>query len=146
MKKQLLLLFFASFFAITTFAQADQILGVWLSEEGTSHIEIAKDSNGEFVGKIVWLKEPLDENGRPKVDGENPNANLRNRPIINLQILEGFSYNERRKEWSGGTIYDPQNGRRYRAVMKLENNNTMALRGFVGLRAFGRTSTWTRVK
>ena len=146
MKKRFLLVVLVGVFGLTSFAQADQILGVWLNEEGTSHIEITKNSRGEYVGKIIWLKEPLDDNGRPKVDTENPDANLRNRPLLNMQILEGFSYNQRRKEWSGGTIYDPKNGRTYKAFMKLDDNNTMSLRGYVGVRLLGRTSTWTRVK
>ncbi len=146
MKKHIFLFVLAGFFGINTFALGDKLLGVWLNQEETSHIEITKNSKGEFVGKIIWLKEPLDDNGKPKVDGENPNANLRNRPIINMQILEGFSYNEKKREWTDGTIYDPKNGKTYKAFMKLDGDNSLSLRGYVGIRALGRTSKWTRVK
>jgi uncharacterized protein (DUF2147 family) len=146
MKKQFLLLVMAGFFGVTTFAQADQLLGVWLNEEGTSHIEITKNSKGEFVGKLIWLRDPLDDNGRPKVDVENPDKNLQSRPLLNLEILKGFTYNERKKEWAGGTIYDPKEGKTYKAFMKLDNNNTLSLRGYVGVRLLGRTSKWTRVR
>ncbi len=146
MKKHLLFLVIAGFFGLNTFAQANKLVGLWLSQEENSHIEITQAANGQFVGKIVWLKEPNDEDGNPKLDKENPNANLKSRPLLNLEILKGFTYNERKKEWSDGTIYDPKNGKTYKAFMKLDDDNTLSLRGFVGIRALGRTSKWTRVK
>jgi uncharacterized protein (DUF2147 family) len=146
MKKQFLLLVLAGFFGFTTFAQGDKLLGVWLNQEGTSHIEITKDASGQFIGKIVWLKDPLDDSGRPKLDVENPDKNLKSRPLLNLEILKGFKFNEKKKEWTGGTIYDPKNGKTYKAYMKLDDDNTLSLRGYVGIRALGRTSKWTRVK
>ena len=145
MKKQLLLMVVAMFISLPIFAQADAILGIWLTEEGTSQIEITKASNGQYVGKIVWLDEPLDENGRPKMDKENPKDNLKNQRLLGLQILKGFSYNSSDKEWSGGTIYDPDNGKTYTAFMKLDGNNKLVLRGYVmGMRMLGRNSVWTR--
>lgn len=145
MKKQLLLMAVVMFVSLPIFAQADAILGIWLTEEGTSQIEITKTSNGQFVGKIVWLDEPLDENGRPKLDKENPRDNLKNQRLLGLQILKGFTYNSREKEWSGGTIYDPDNGKTYTAFMKLDGNNKLILRGYVmGMRMLGRNSSWTR--
>ncbi|MEE4177801.1 MAG: DUF2147 domain-containing protein [Bacteroides sp.] len=145
MKKQLLLMAVAMLISLPIFAQADAILGIWLTEEGTSQIEITKASNGQFVGKIVWLDEPLDENGRPKLDKENPKANLKNQRLLGLQILKGFSYDAGDKEWTGGTIYDPDNGKTYTAFMKLDGNNKLVLRGYVmGMRMLGRNSFWTR--
>lgn len=145
MKKSFLLLAFVMFFVANAFSQADQIVGIWLTAEGTSQIEISKAPNGQYVGRIVWMEEPLNEQGRPKVDEDNPNAALRTRPLQNLQILQGFTYNANRREWSGGTIYDPEEGKTYDAVMRLEGNNTLVLRGFVmGMRMLGRNSTWTR--
>ncbi|HSV88954.1 MAG TPA: DUF2147 domain-containing protein [Bacteroidales bacterium] len=145
MKKSFMLLAFAMFFGIKAFAQADQIIGLWLTEEGNSQIEISKAPNGQYIGRIVWMEEPLDEHGKPKVDEDNPNTALRNRPLQNLMILQGFTYNANRREWSGGTIYDPKEGKTYDAVMRLDGNNTMVLRGFVmGMRMLGRNSTWTR--
>jgi len=145
MKKKLLFVAIAMLLMVNVFGQADQIIGIWLTEEGNSQIEITKTPNGQFAGRIVWMEEPLDEQGKPKVDKENPNAALRNRPLQNLTILQGFTYNANRREWSGGTIYDPKEGKTYDAVMRLDGNNTLVLRGFVmGMRLLGRNSTWTR--
>jgi uncharacterized protein (DUF2147 family) len=145
MKKQLLLLAMAMFISLPIWAQADALLGIWLTEEKNSQVEITKAPNGQFVGRIVWLNEPLDEDGKPKTDKENPTASLRNQRLLGLQILKGFTYDANKKEWSGGTIYDPDNGKTYSAFMKLDGNNTMVLRGYVmGMRMLGRNSTWTR--
>ena len=111
MKKSLFLMAFAMFLGVKSYAQADQILGIWLTAEGNSQVEITKAPNGQFVGRIVWMEEPLDEQGRPKVDKDNPNASLRTRPLQNLMILQGFTFNANRREWSGGTIYDPKEAR-----------------------------------
>ncbi len=37
--------------------------------------------DGKFYGKIVWLKVPLDENGKPKADKNNPDINRKNDPV-----------------------------------------------------------------
>jgi len=135
----------AMFISLPIWAQADALLGIWLTEEKNSQVEITKTSNGQFVGRIVWLNEPLNEDGKPKTDKENPNASQRNQRLLGLQILKGFTYDANKKEWTGGTIYDPDNGKTYSAFMKLDGNNTMVLRGYVmGMRMLGRNSTWTR--
>ena len=41
----------------------ESICGIWLEEEKQSHIEIYKTKSGDYEGKIIWLAEPLDENG-----------------------------------------------------------------------------------
>ena len=44
-------------------AQADRIQGTWYNDDKTSTIEIQKQSNGRYEGKITWLDEPM-ENGK----------------------------------------------------------------------------------
>jgi len=62
---------------------------------------------------------------------------------MNLQILSGLSYNGKSK-YSGGKIYDPKSGKTYSAKAEMTNNNTLALRGFIGIALAGRTDTWIR--
>lgn len=126
------------------YGQANRIAGHWLTGEGQSQIEIF-ERGGSFYGKIVWLDEPLEDDGTPKLDKENPDRALRRRPLMGLELLQGFSYDASKNEWSGGTIYDPENGRTYTAYIRLEDNNTLRLRGYVmGMRFMGRTTHWTR--
>jgi uncharacterized protein (DUF2147 family) len=124
-------------------AEADGILGVWLTEEGTSKIEIYKCGEAEYCGKISWLKEP-EANGKPRVDDKNPDESLRARPLQELVILRGFVYDED-NVWRGGKIYDPKSGNDYTAKITLVDANNLDLRGYVLIPLFGRTSKWTRV-
>ncbi len=125
----------------STASAADAIVGQWLTEEGTSKIEIYR-SGDEYLGKIAWLKEPEKE-GKPRVDELNPDEKLRTRPLQGLVILRGFSY-DGDNEWTGGRIYDPKSGNDYKAKMTLVDPKTLDLRGYVLIPLIGRTSRWTR--
>lgn len=126
-------------------AQADKVLGFWLTEKGTSQVEIYKETDGKYIGKISWLEEP-NENGKPKVDDENSDPALQNRPIMGLPLLQGFEYDKKDKEWIEGSIYDPDNGKTYDCFMWFDSNDSVLLiKGFVmGIRFLGRTTTWKR--
>lgn len=128
------------------FAQAGRVVGYWLTAEETSQVEIfRKAEDGKYYGRLVWLDEPLDEDGKPKVDDQNPDRSKQNQPLLGLELLKGFSYDASKNEWSGGTIYDPENGRTYTAFFRLDGNNTLRLKGYVmGMRFLGRETTWTR--
>lgn len=133
------------FTSLQAYSQADRVIGIWLTEKQNSQVEIYKNAAGKYEGKLVWLKEPLDENGRPKTDKENPDASMRNRPLRGTILLRDFVYDERAREWKSGTIYDPENGKTYDAYMWLDGNNTLKIKGFVlGMRFMGRSTTWSR--
>ncbi|MBL7684199.1 MAG: DUF2147 domain-containing protein [Flavipsychrobacter sp.] len=121
-------------------AQADPIEKVWYNQEKTAKIQVYKAKNGKFYGKMVWLKDPL-ENGKPKVDKENPDAKKRNNPLIGLVLLTGLE-KDGDKGYDGGKIYDPKNGKTYSCKIT-HNGNSLDLRGFVGISLIGRTSVWT---
>jgi uncharacterized protein (DUF2147 family) len=101
--------------------------------------------NGDkYQGKIVWLKEPNDpETGKPKVDKNHPEAASKNRAILGLVNIWGFNY-KGENVWDEGNIYDPKNGNTYSCTMKLQNNNSLEVRGYIGVSIIGRTDTWTR--
>ncbi len=135
-------------FASGVFAQegGDRILGKWLTEGGKSHVVITK-RNGKYYGKVVKLKNPLDENGKVKLDKENPDESLRNRTIVGIEVLQDFVYDPDEDEWVDGTIYDPENGKTYSCVIRFgDDNNTLDVRGYIGFSWIGRTTVWTRVE
>ena len=128
----------------SSFAQvkSDDIIGTWLtSGKEPAKILIYKSAD-KYFGKIVWLKNPS-ENGKPKVDANNPDKNKRSQPIIGLLILKGFKF-DGDDEWEDGDIYDPESGKTYSCYLALNNKNTMKVRGYIGISVFGRTETWTR--
>ena len=131
-------------------SKADKILGYYLTyddETGAekSQVQIYKDPNGKFYGKIVWLKEPL-KNGKPKVDDKNPDVKLQNRQIIGLEILKGFKFDESSNEWNAGTIYNPTSGKTYNCYINFESATKIKIRGFIGASwmGLGKTAYWTK--
>jgi uncharacterized protein (DUF2147 family) len=125
--------------------KADDVLGTWLNQDKDAHVEMFK-RDGKIYGKIVWLKEPIDtETGKPKTDKHNPDAKLKTRPTLGLEILKGFTF-DGKKEWSGGEIYDPKSGKTYSSFMVFESKDVLKIRGYVGISLLGRTTSWTRVK
>jgi len=142
--KKFLLPILALLFILPIFAQnAERITGVWFNGEKTSKIEITQAKNGTFVGELIWLKEPNDAAGKPKIDSKNSDEKLAKRPLLNLQVLSGLKYDGKSK-YSSGKIYDPKSGKTYSAKAEMINNNTLALRGFIGIALAGRTDTWMR--
>ena len=132
------------FIAIVCIAQvhADDIIGFWLTAgKEPAKIQIYK-SGAKYFGKIVWLKNPSD-NGKLKVDNNNPDQKRRSRPIVGLVILTNFKF-DGDDEWDDGDIYDPESGKNYSCYIFLKDSNTLKVRGYVGISLFGRTEVWTR--
>ena len=121
-------------------AQTDQIEGIWFNDKKDAKIKVYKDTDGKFYGKIVWLKEPV-KNGSAKLDEKNPKSNLRNQPIIGLVILKGCEKDG--KTYDDGKIYDPENGKTYDCTIT-NKGSILALRGYIGISLFGRTTEWER--
>ncbi|MEZ4721417.1 MAG: DUF2147 domain-containing protein [Flavobacteriales bacterium] len=121
--------------------KADDILGVWYNQEKTAKVEIFKKSD-KYFGKIVWLDEPL-RDGKPKLDINNEEESLRSRPVMGLQILNDFEWDD--DEWDDGTIYDPKNGETYSCYITKEGNK-LNVRGYIGISIIGRTATWTKAE
>ncbi len=137
---------FALLISISVFSnpyqQPDAIVGTWVNASGKGHIQIYKQGD-KYYGKLVWLKEPNDAQGNPKLDVKNPNASLRTKHLLGSIILRDFVYDD--KEWNSGRIYDPQNGKEYKCFLRLKDSKTLNVRGYVGVSLLGRTETWTRV-
>ena len=132
-------------FTTFSFAQVESeaILGVWESGSGKARIKIDKAAD-KFNGRIVWLREPKDEAGNAKLDKNNPDESLRSKPLLGYSMLKDFIF-KGDKTWEEGTIYDPESGSTYSCTITLTDENTLDVRGFIGVSLFGRTDVWKRV-
>jgi uncharacterized protein (DUF2147 family) len=133
-------LFVALFAVSPVLANPADIEGTWLSGDGDGLIFI-KLAGSSIVGRILGSPDPDPE--RPTTDTQNPDPDLRNRALLGLEILQGFSYDGDGR-WSGGEIYDPNSGKTYRCNLTLVDTNTLKVRGFIGIALIGRTETWVR--
>ena len=139
MIKQLLFLSFL-FVPLLSFSavKPDAIIGVWMTEIEDAKIEIYR-SSGKYYGKVVWMAEPNDEDGKPQVDKYNPDPKKQSRPVFNMDILIGLVY-DNDGEWDG-IIYDPKDGESYTCKVWISGSNLM-VRGYSGW--LYKTKTWTK--
>jgi len=129
--------------ATSTFAQADNILGTWITADKKGHVEIYKTTSGAYYGKIVWMAEPNDPaTGKPKEDSKNPEASKRIQTILGSLTFINFTYDD--GEYIGGKIYDCRDGKMYTGKLWLNADGTLSMRGYIGF--LYSTETWTRFK
>lgn len=156
--KRLTLLTLAALLAVggawTVFAvEASDVVGTWATtptERGYAKVKVFEE-DGKYFGEIIWLSKPTYDAsegeelaGKEKMDKKNPDKDKRDRPIVGIHIVEDMEY-QGDGLWEGGTIYDPENGKTYKAKMTLEGD-TLNVRGFIGFSLIGRTTEWTRVE
>ena len=124
-------------------AFAQDVIGKWKLEDGTAIVEVYQ-AGDVFNGKIVWLEKPTEADGSPAVDDQNPDPKLRTRQVIGLNMLNGLK--KTGSEYTGGTIYDPGNGKTYNCSMKVEGD-ILKVRGSLDKKGLiGRTMDWYRVE
>ena len=126
----------AALAAASAYAQSATVLGYWREPRG-SIIRIAP-CDRQLCIEIAELP----PGHHAVADGRNPDPRLRTRPLCGLRIGEGFVEVDPQHA-RGGHLYDPRNGRTYSGDMTADGN-LLHLRGYFGLRIFGRTATWAR--
>ena len=114
-----------------------QILGNWLTEHHDGIIEISLAADGTYQGRIAGGNAPQ------RRDAHNPDDSKRDQLLLGQFIVKGMKYDGEGK-WSGGTIYDPDNGRSYKCRWELLDAGRLQVRGFIGFSLLGRSQVWTR--
>jgi uncharacterized protein (DUF2147 family) len=116
------------------------ILGDWLTQEKDGVIQIYRTEAGHYEGRVIGGSGDAN-----RQDVNNPDPNLRSRPLVGQVVLRGFKYDGEGK-WSGGTIYDPNNGKTYKCYVEvIDSGRRLKLRGYIGFSLLGRTQYWERV-
>ena len=126
---------------VLSFAQPS-IIGKWkTADESTgeekSIIEIF-ERNGKVHGKIVKIFTTVDPD--PICDKCPEDDPRYKKKIVGMEIIKNMQKGE--KEYSQGSILDPQDGKIYRCKLWLEEGR-LKVRGYWG--PFYRTQTWKKV-
>ena len=116
--------------------------GTWFDDSGDGAIKI-EPCGSKLCGKIVWLKEPLNEKGQPLHDAHNPDASKRTRTICGMPLLGDLARQED-GTWDAGWVYDPKDGKSYSFALKLVASDRLQITGYLGLKLLGRSMVWTR--
>jgi len=124
----------------TSLAQAAEPTGDWLTQDKLAVVRIST-CGGKVCGVVQWLKRPTDKvTGQPRKDDLNPDPALRQRPLLGLPMLQGFS-SDAPDHWSGGTIYDPDSGKTYQSKMTVQADGDLKVEGCVLV--FCKSQIWT---
>lgn len=147
MKRIFLTLTAALLCTLGAFAQndkGDNLIGRYFCDNGKDSykVEISKQADGTYTGRIFWVAEPVDKDGKPVLDTKNPDKSLRSVPMDKVLLFQGLKYNADKKNWSGTKIYDPTRGIRVNVTINFDNPKTLKVRGTVF--GIGETETWIR--
>ena len=102
------------------------VFGTYLTQAKTSTVTIADCGNGSPCGRVSWIDPTSME------PGQTPEAALTQAgdPVLGLLMLQGFD--KKRKDWRGGTIYDPENDKTYASRLKRLGDGRLQVKGCIG--------------
>ena len=118
-------------------------VGVWYDDTGKGAVKIEICTPTTLCGKIFWLKDPMADNGKPKIDKFNPEPSMRTRPTCGLPVLGDL---EKISDggFDNGWVYDPKEGKSYSVALDLVGPNTLKVTGYKGMRFLGKSFIWKR--
>ncbi|MDH5655149.1 MAG: DUF2147 domain-containing protein [Spirochaetia bacterium] len=143
---------FSLFFSFALQANTFSPVGRWKTvNEKTNKVEsivsIWKDGNGKLRGKIEKIFPEPGEDPNPVCDKCKPEDSRYNKPIIGLEILNGFkpAAPGNSIEWIDGKILDPNDGNIYNCNLTVKNGGKkLEVRGYIGFSWIGRSQIWIR--
>jgi uncharacterized protein (DUF2147 family) len=129
-------------FLIATFClNAQSPLGLWKTVDDTdgaakSYIEI-HEIGGNLFATVRELLPAADKTHCDVCKGDKKDA-----PIVGMTLMRDMEKDG--KEWSGGYILDPSSGKEYKCIIKLDGDDKLKVRGYIGTPLLGRTQYWYR--
>jgi uncharacterized protein (DUF2147 family) len=111
------------------------ILGQWITDSKDLIVEVYRVDDA-YKARIVWVS---DKEPNKRVDDKNPDPSLRSRKVVGMDVLEGLTYNKQEDCWENGEIYDATSGKTWSASVKLQDDETLIVRGYWGFKIFGKT-------
>jgi uncharacterized protein (DUF2147 family) len=117
-------------FAATPALAADPVEGDWLVQGGSAKVRISPCAArpDRLCGIFTWLKS--EKPGQPLLDTENPNPQLRSQRLVGSAFIRDFRKVDTGR-WTGGKIYDPEEGKTYDSKMRINPDGTLKLEGCV---------------
>ena len=95
--------------------------------------------DGKLFGRVTEVRP-----GRtPKDVCDKCSGEFKNQLILGMVNMRNF--HQEGDDWVEGTVVDPENGKEYKGKIWAVGNNTLRMRGYIGISLLGRTETWTRL-
>lgn len=115
---------------ITQAEDSTNITGLWLTKKQDVAVRIEHCGDEGLCGHIAWLN--------AQESTENPEL-CGTKVLWNMRAKEGHT-----NEWVGGTLYKADEKKYYGANLRLTDENTLALRAYIGVPLLGKTKKLTR--
>lgn len=145
MTRMVIILMALTVLSFSNTENGDTILGKWYTENNKGTVEIFKKGD-LYYSKLIELKEPNDNNGKPRKDNKNSNPNLKTRNLIGILIFWNMEYSSKNKRWENGIFYDPDMGHEAKGFITMIDDNTIKVKGYVGFEWISKSQIWVRKK
>ena len=132
--------------ATSAYADPPTIEGVWQQiDNGTGYVGgliSFKEKSGLWNGYIVKMYPKPGDPVDPVCSGCTDDR--KDQPVLGLRLIQNAKQDG--LTYEGGTILDPRNGSQYSVKLTLSpDNQTLTVRGYLGLTLFGQSQTWNRL-
>lgn len=114
------------------------VTGVWAPPNGKAHVEIVIDETGSPRGEIIWYPKLVTE----VIAGSSIVA-VTDDPDALLGAVLVDSFEQGRRKWRRGLIYDPRAGKSYKSAIHRSSEDTLAVQGCLSI--ICRTQQWRRL-
>ena len=110
---------------------ARDLQGEWWTPGFNARVRIEACGEDTVCGRIVWLW------------NERPEGIADKTPLLGKPVIERMRAGEA-GHWSGGRLYNPEDGRDYKGTLQLRSPSTLVVSGCVLF--ICQTQNWTRFK
>ena len=119
---------------------ASPATGLWKAPRHDAVIELY-DCGPALCGRVI--NSDMIKKYPELTDLRNKDLSLRNRPAKNLVIITGFVGGP--TEWTGGALYNPEDGNTYHGTIKITSAKTLKLTGCV-IFPLCQSQTWIKAE
>lgn len=120
-------------------AEPETVLGMWRTP--SMHGVVRIEHCGASICGRVMEADNIRRNPDLR-DFSNKDRTKRGRHLKGLQILSGFTREQ--GKWTGGTVYNPEDGGTYKGTITPVDARTLKLKGCI-VWPLCKTQTWTRI-
>lgn len=118
----------------------DAAIGRWKTETKNGIVEIER-CGASVCGKLT-SSDGIRANPDLR-DTKNKDSSLQSRKLAGIQLVGGFTRSA--DAWTGGTIYNPDDGGTYKATITPADADHLKVKGCI-VWPLCKTQTWTRVR
>lgn len=124
----------------------DKIVGQYkvLRNGVNSKVKVTKIGTDTYRAQVTWVDNLKMPDGSTRTDVKNPDKSKRNTPANEIVLIQSIKYKD--GKWTEGRIYDPTSGKSYKLTCTFKDDNTLKLRGYIGVEALGETMYWTKIQ